>query len=101
MTEIDISSAYLIVDNALNALCHKFTLICPGDASKGDEFWFITLSNMKEYLREYENNSKDKVLYKRYIDWFISEWPPKINKKGNYRLSIYIPPPEVILSQLK
>jgi len=101
MTINNISSITLTVDSAFNALCHKFTLIKSGNCSKGDEFWYHVLSNMKEYLKKYQNDSKYKVLYKTYIDWFISEWPPTINKKGNYKLSKYIPPPEVILSQLK
>ncbi len=101
MIEIDISNTNLIVENALEEICKKFVLMDSGDASKGDEFWYLVLSNMCKYLKEYQNNSEYKVLYKRYIDWFISEWPPVINKKGNYKLSKYIPPPEVILSQLE
>jgi hypothetical protein len=100
MVEIDISGTNLIVDTALTDLCIKFIFIDPGASSKGDEFWYLVLSNMKEYLKEYSNNSKYKPLYRRYIDWFISEWPPRINKKGNYMLSQYIPPPEVIPSLL-
>jgi hypothetical protein len=100
MSEIDISGTNLIVDTALNDLCIKFILMDAGDGSKGDEFWYLVLSNVRAYLREYQNNSKYKVLYKKYIDWFISEWPPQMNKKGEYKLSQYIPPPEVIPSLL-
>ena len=100
MVEIDISATNLIVDTALNDLSIKFILMNPGEASKGDEFWYNVLSNMKEYLREYQYNNRHKPAYKRYIDWFISEWPPKINKRGNYKLSQYIPPPEIVLSLL-
>jgi len=100
MTEIDILATNLIVDTAFTDLCIKFILMEPGASSKGDEFWYLILSNMKEYLKEYSNNSNYKQLYKNYIDWFISEWPPRINKKGNYMLSQYFPPPEVIPSLL-
>jgi len=100
MTEIDNSFIILTIDTALEEFCKKFTQMDSAKASTSDEFWYLVLSTTKEYLREYEKNSKHKILYKRYIDWFISEWPPKKNKKGNYMLSKYIPPPEVILSQL-
>ena len=100
MVEIDISATNLIVDTALNDLCIKFILMNPVEASKGDDFWYQVLSNMKKYLREYQDNNRHKPAYKRYIDWFISEWPPKINKKGDYKLSQYFPPPEVIPSLL-
>ena len=100
MVEIDISATNLIVDTALSDLCIKFILMDSIDASKGDEFWYIVLSNMRKYLSEYQNNSRYKQLYKRYIDWFISEWPPKMNRKGDYKLSQYIPPPEIVLSLL-
>jgi len=100
MTSVDILATNLIVDTALNDLCIKFILMDAGDTSKGDEFWYLVLSNVRAYLKEYQNNNEYKVLYKRYIDWFISEWPPKMNKKGNYMLSQYIPPPEVIPSLL-
>jgi len=100
MVDIDISGTNLIVDTAINDLCIKFSTMKPGDASKGDEFWYQVLSNVKEYLKEYQNNSSYKQLYKRYIDWFITEWPPKMNRRGDYKLSLYIPPPEVIPSLL-
>jgi len=100
MAEIDISATNLIVDTALNDLCIKFILMQHSDISKGDEFWYQVLSNMKNYLREYQNNNEYNQLYKRYIDWFISEWPPKLNKRGDYKLSQYIPPPEIVLSLL-
>jgi hypothetical protein len=100
MVEIDISATNLIVDTALNDLCIKFIQMNSGEASTGDEFWYQVLSNMRKYLREYQNNNRHKPAYRKYIDWFISEWPPKINKRGDYKLSQYIPPPEIVLSLL-
>jgi len=72
------------IDN-LNNIEHKPT-----------EYWFIILQNVEQYilLYEYDNNYN---LYKSYINWFIKEWPPRINKKKRLMYPKQWNPPEVYI----
>lgn len=72
------------IDN-LNGIDHKPT-----------EYWYIILQNIEQYvlLYEYDNNYN---LYKNYLNWFINEWPPRINKKQRLMYPKKWNPPEIFL----
>ena len=79
----------------------KFSLLQPGNGSFGDEYWFIILIKVQDYLSiDYEENNLainqlEGIL--RYIQWFNSMWPPRKDKKGNYKLPKRVNPPEISL----
>lgn len=90
-----------IVIEELKILREKFSLLLPGDNSDGDEYWYIILSKIEDYLSfNYEENNftfnqLEGIL--KYIEWFNSIWPPCKNKKGNYKLPKKCQPPEILL----
>jgi len=75
------------IDN-LNGIDHKPT-----------EYWFLILQNVEQYilLYEYDNNYN---IYKNYLNWFIREWPPRINKKKRLMFPKYWNPPEIVFTSL-
>ena len=90
-----------IVLDEVKILEDKFFLLQPGNGSFGDEYWFIILIKVQDYLSiDYEENNLainqlEGIL--RYIQWFNSMWPPRKDKKGNYKLPKKCQPPEISL----
>ena len=89
----------IIINQKLTKLEDKFTLLKPHSGSRGDEYWYIILKKVQQYLSiDYKEdnltiNQLECIL--NYIQWFKSQWPLRINKKGNYILPKQYQPPEI------
>lgn len=91
-----------IIKTILKKLEEKFNIMKVGDVSRGDEYWYIILKKVIDYLsidyKKQENITNDQLAgILIYIQWFNSQFPLRINKKGNYILPIVYQPPEIIL----
>ena len=92
---------FIILHN-IKELNKKFNLLNPIDASKGDEYWYIILQKVKDYLSinyeisKFSINDLNGIII--YLEWFKLNWPPKINKKGNYILPKQYQPPEILIN---
>ncbi len=90
-----------IVLNEINIIENKFSLLQPGNGAFGDEYWYIILRKVQDYLsidyreNNFAINQLEGIL--RYIKWFNSMWPPRKDKKGNYELPKKAQPPEISL----
>ena len=84
------------INKELNILKTKLSLLSINQLLKGEEFWYLTLTNMKHYLDMYNYDESNREAYDKYIKWFISEWPPKKDKAQNYKFPRKNPPPEII-----
>ena len=89
-----------IVLTLLEEFNNKFILLKPGDCSINDEYLYLVLIKIKEYLLyDYSKiNSIEKICsIKNYLSWFNSILPLRKNKKGNYKLPKQNYPPEISL----
>ena len=90
-----------IVSKGLKQLEEKFDSLINENSSSGDEFWYLILRKMQDYLYFDYNEQIEHITMEqlegisKYIKWFESMWPPKTNKKHNYILPKYGNPPEV------
>ena len=84
-----------IVSSELKQLEEKFSLLINKNSSQGDEFWYLILRKIQDYLYFDYNDHIEHISIEqlkgilKYIKWFELVWPPKINKKHNYILPKY------------
>lgn len=91
-----------LIKISLKLLEDKFALLPPGDGSTNDEFWYLILRNIYDYLHfNYQERINEITIEQlwgilKYINWFILSWPPKTRRKI-YLLPDTLPPEEIIL----